>query len=827
MKQKSILYNTEYLKSVKANEEKYDWAKKLKDEAVEEAEFWVQKSDEELWNMMFGHTIKRSYTVRGDGVCQECGTPVPMQSWIVDAKRNPWKVECPHCKSLFPKNDFYAYYQSGLDRSGVFRYECADETLLTVDDTPGDCESTYRKGVDDGEGCIQGWCTQKRWYYVAHYLAKGQWQQLVVGGISSLANAYLLTGEPVYAHKAAILIDRVADLLPDFDYHREGLVYEMPGDSGYVTTWHDSNQELRSIVIAYDMIFEAMDKDEELAAFLKKQAERYEVPNPKNSIADVRYNIEERILKDIQKNPRKVTLNFPGSEMLHILIDFVLGTEESCARAVKQSKEVLQKATSVDGVTGERGIGGYSGFTANVALLLLEMLSLYEPEAIRDAVAECPNIQKTFRFFTDIYYLDKYYPNVGDTTYCGGSQPYFSGVDFVKRLAGRVMPGFNMYSLLWKMYEATGDEYYLGIIRRKAKDIPVQCDMGDANAEKILRVSKQNLPKIEKNSIRLDEWQLYALTSGKGDEQNILWMHTLPFMERHGHYDTLNVGFYSRGLDLMPDAGYPPVQFGGWFTDQAKWYRKPWVHNLVVIDRQEAYDSQYETEHFSQAEIRLWEDHAPLRAVCASIPGYRGTERYERLLCMLDVGAECIVFDLFQVKGGKEHIKLQHGSFGSLSTEGFASCDTLELDDTVLLSNLSGERDVKTSVCKAKWNTEDRYGLNGGRKVKLDYYDLTDERSLYRADMWVNAGPTLEQKEDSIGALLTVRSGKNDLSSCFESIFTAYESENPILGIEKLDMMHYRLALLEEQVEIQFHWDESIWIWARLERSGKEFVIES
>ena len=823
MKQKSILYHANYREAIKRNIEKYDWAKQMQKQAIGEAGFWVQKTDEELWNMMFGHTLKRSYTVRGDGVCQICGKPVPMQTWIVDAKRIPWKVECPHCGSLFPKNDFYAYYQSGLDRSGVFRYELADQTLLTADENPGDCESAYRLGIDDGEGCIQGWCTQKRWYYAAHYLAKGQWEQLVVGGIQSLANAYLLTGEPIYAHKAAILIDRVADLLPDFDYRREGLVYEMPGDSGYVTTWHNSNVELRGIVLAYDMIFEAMDKDEELAAFLKRQAERYEVPKPKNSIADIRFNIEERILKDILKNPRKVTLNFPGSEMLHILIDFVLGTDESCASAQKQARDVLQKAAGVDGVTGERGIGGYSGITAGIALLLLEMLSLYDADAVRDILAECSNIQKTFRFFTDIYYLDKYYPNVGDTTYFAGPQPYFSGVDFVKRFGNQAVAGFNMYSLLWKMYEATGDAYYLGIIQRKGLDTPVWCDVGDIHSDQIVNASRQALPPVGKTSIRLDEWQFYALAGGQEEKQNILWIHTLPWLERHGHYDTFNIGFYSHGLDLMPDAGYPPVQFGGWFTDKAKWYRRPWIHNLVVVDRQEEYNSDYSHHHPLRAEVKVWNPNPPFRAICLSAPGYRGTTRYERFLCMLDIGEDCIVFDLFRVEGGQEHIKLQHGSFGSLAVEGFACCDTLELDDSILLTDISGQRNVKTPICMAEWDTEDRYGLNEGQKVKLAYYDLTEERGLYRAAMWVNAGSTLEQREDSVGALLTVRNGEDGLRSCFESIFTAYETENPIRSIKKINPLHYRLQLAEDSVEVQFQWEEKIRAQVRFERSGEEY----
>ena len=31
----------------------------------------------------------------------------------------------------------------------------------------------------------------------------------------------------------------------------------------------------------------------------------------------------------------------------------------------------------------------------------------------------------------------------------------------------------------------------------------------------------------------------------------------------------MNLGLFARGLDLMPDLGYPPVQFGGWDSPRA------------------------------------------------------------------------------------------------------------------------------------------------------------------------------------------------------------------------------------------------------------------
>ena len=88
---------------------RYDWAKQTAQRVVQAAEFWRRMSDEELWGLMFGPTITRSWHVWSNGYCPACRKPVPMYNWRIDAVRQPWKVQCPHCGELFPKNDFAAF----------------------------------------------------------------------------------------------------------------------------------------------------------------------------------------------------------------------------------------------------------------------------------------------------------------------------------------------------------------------------------------------------------------------------------------------------------------------------------------------------------------------------------------------------------------------------------------------------------------------------------------------------------------------------------------------------------------------------------------------
>ena len=148
--------------------------------------------DEALWSLVFGNTITRSWMVWSDGHCPACLKDVNMYRWEIDPLQRPWKVRCPRCGELFPKNDFAAFYRSGLDDSGVFAPERADRELLVHQDSTSTGDRPPDFGVDDGEGYTDG---ERRWRFIGTYLVYGQWKGLVVAGIQRLAAAYVASRE--------------------------------------------------------------------------------------------------------------------------------------------------------------------------------------------------------------------------------------------------------------------------------------------------------------------------------------------------------------------------------------------------------------------------------------------------------------------------------------------------------------------------------------------------------------------------------------------------------------------------------------------------------
>ena len=121
-----------------------------------------------------------------------------------------------------------------------------------------------------------------------------------------------------------VLLDRVADLYPTFDFQAQALVYERPLATGYVSTWHDACEEIRELAMAYDQVYDGLTDDAELVAFLSAKAREHELENPKASFADIQRNIDDRLLRDTVTNSSKIHSNYPRTDIALATISTVL-----------------------------------------------------------------------------------------------------------------------------------------------------------------------------------------------------------------------------------------------------------------------------------------------------------------------------------------------------------------------------------------------------------------------------------------------------------------------------------------------------------------------
>lgn len=801
-KQGSTLYPIAVVRQLRDNVAEDSWAASVRDSLVKSAKPWMDKSDDELWDLMFGPGVTRSWMVWSNGHCPACGKNVPMYNWKCYALNKPWKVECPHCQEFFPKNDFLSFFKSGLDRKGVFDPARADRSLLFNTEHPDPADPKHKFGVDDGEGYVEG---DNRWRFIGAYQVYGQWKQAVLGGIRTLSATYLLTGDPVCAHKAAVMLDRVADLYPLFDFKAQAVVYERKlGSNGYVSTWHDACEETRELVMAYDMIFEAARDDADLVRFLSGKAREIGLENPKSSFADIQRNIEDRILRDPIAQRPKITSNYPRTEITVAIIYAVLGGGENKAAFDRTVDAMLEKATAIDGLTGEKGLAGYTAFTIQGLAMFLAEFGKADPDFLPRLLERHPRLKQTYRFHIDVHCLGRYYPTCGDAGAFASAHENYATMPLTTSFTSPTsFPSWtcappSCYSLLWNLFRCTGDVAYVQTLY-KANGGRLDGLPFDLYAEKPAEFRKavgdaidKHGPEIRLPSTNKQQWHLAVLRSGQGADARAVWLD-YDSGGAHSHADGMNLGLYAKGLDLMPDFGYPPVQFGGWDSPRARWYTMTAAHNTVTVDRANTSPGAGQT--------MLWADGQSLHAIRAAGPALNAGRRFERTVALIDVNStDCYVVDLFRVAGGKEQTRFMHSHFAEVSTSGLNMQPVPDFGHGTQMRNYRMDKQPRPER-HIDWIIQDHYGyLPEGRQVRVRCTDLTPDAQVGLVEGWVVAGQFDKTEERWIPRVAVRRQAPegSELESTFVAVIEPYETRPIASSIRRLPLLSADAKLLSD-----------------------------
>jgi predicted dehydrogenase len=785
----SLFLPSRLVRQVNQNAKQFPQIAKMREEIIAQAQPWLSFTDNQLWEMMFAPTIKRSWMVWSNGHCPSCKQSVPMYTWLIDPFAHRWKVTCPHCKDQFPKNDFEKFYRSGIDSQGLFDPKRADRSLLFNQSHPDPKDPLHKFGVDDGEGFVEG---DHRWRFIGAYLIYGEWKQLIVGGIVRLSAAYAVTGDKRYAHKAGILLDRVADVYPLHDFGKQGVMYEGAPRSGYVSTWHDACIETRQIALAYDMVHGALERDRALVTFLRAKAKQVTLPAPKTTTVEILANIERGLLQHPQENLDRIYCNYPQTEMTVAILKSVQNWEKNRNEVQKIFREVLTKSTAVDGVTGEKGLTGYAVFaTSNIA----NVLALYartEPKFLEELIQQHPRLYSMFRFYIDLWWRQRFYPAIGDCSSFGSPLTTYAALSFTQN------PGIapSMYSFLWEMYRVTKDAAFVQALYAtnggKADGLPYDMYETDPKGfqakvkEVILREGAYTTPP----SVNKQEWHLAMLRSGTGENERALWID-YDSGGYHSHADGMNIGLFAYGLDLLPDFGYPPVQFGGWDAPRSRWYMNTAAHNTVMVDEKNQRNKAGERAEGSgykglpAGETKLWIDGKGFRSM--RVEGREMVERaaqYERHVAMVDISADSsYVLDLFRVIGGESHTRALHSTFGTITTQGIDPKTSPSLPSTWQVRHAKQDANPKMGW-SVDWKIEDRRKVNTNpRDIHLRLTDLTEGAKACLAESWI--APNGYSGDDGEW-IPTVFTSNNARSTQFVSILEPYEKSPNVLEAKRL-----------------------------------------
>lgn len=186
-----------------------------------------------------------------------------------------------------------------------------------------------------------------------------------------------------------------------------------------------------------------------------------------------------------------------------------------------------------------------------------------------------------------------------------------------------------------------------------------------------------------------------SLGRGEGANQMQALLH---FSGNYGHHhlDSLNLGLWAKGREMLPDIGYT-------WTPMRPWATTTLSHNTVVVDRTPQGGSPGDGNL-----LCFVPDAGGLNMVeadgTASYQTVKGVDLYRRMLVTLPVGdTEAYVFDAFWCRGGSRHEWALHGD--------------AESDQTVTCSlPLAGRRDnllEEGDVWKMPETESDRYSPYG------------------------------------------------------------------------------------------------------------------
>ena len=803
-------YNAQRVANLRANIEKYDWAAQERDKAVVAAQPWVEKSDEELWRLIPSQKLPRTIDLtvtrrngrdRGAG-CPVCGEKIfesPHHgNWIVDFAV-PWKVKCSSCGTIFPTNNFGKFYESALDEHGCFDRDRGDNSLLFNTEHPDPDDPLHKWGVDDGWGCIDEDGNEFR--FIAVYTFR-LWRHIRRTILSPLVHAYLYTGDPIYAHKAGVILDRIADVYPDMDWAPYAALgwYHSDGGSGMGKVegriWECGT--IGVLARYYDIVADGLNDCPELLKFLAQKAQQYDLPGDKGTVEDLHRNIEDGLLRCGAQAimDRRIRGNHGHHEGAMAAVAMAFGRDPEMSQWLDWIfaadggglTGVIIGGISRDCVGSEAGPGYSLGWGSSIGRLA-DRLADFAPYDKHDIYRDFPTFRKTFTAPSDLIILGLSTPSIGDHGLHTGS---LQKTEVHPNSIARGYRYLRDPKLALLAYRANGNS--AEGLQRSIYDVDPYAIQNAIAAigEAAGRTGDEG------GSFNRTGYGLMSLEHGYEREGAALWMYYGITATPHGHKDRLNIGIYGFGLKLAPDLGYPEYASNRW-PKRWEWTSNTISHNTVLVD-------SYPQEANADGHPVFFKRLPGVSAnEVRSANVYKQCDTYARTIALISVGeGDAYALDIFRVRGGQDHLLSFHATPGeptltSLNTvkqpTGPYAGPDIEFAQRPAPSR-SGfwwlydvERDSAPPAYGAvDWHVPDGYwDSRAADNIHLRYHHFTpaDEVALCHGDppqRAAGAPRTLRY------VLARRRAAQPGLTSTFVSLYEPYKEQPLITSVQRLNL---------------------------------------
>ncbi len=448
----------------------------------------------------------------------------------------------------------------------------------------------------------------------------------VENSIHTLGLAYAFTGNEKYAQKAAVLLERLAEVYEGWIVHDWTHLYPADKPEGFAgkgSGWkiYDANM-LRNAAVTYNYIYNSGVLSE-----------------------DQKVKIEEKLFRVgadlLTALPPRTALANGAPKLLAgtAAIGRLLNDHDIIAYSVDGFNELLDEYFLEDGHWWE-GAPSYALMTLNTFYIIPEILQGYSDlvsysgdDAFQDLdLTGSPFIKRVFTALNNITFPDGSLPATNDSHVRAKVSPalaealytWYGGEDNLRHL----IESYN------GDLRTGGSEYAL---YKREPDIQTRLESGSTFAPKESHLA----PAVG----------LGVLRAGAPSRQTVLMLDYGPHGGSHGHPDKLNILFWANSAELLMDLGY--IHVG---DPLMRWIRSSVSHNLVVVDLRE--QSQ------TTGTLRTFSVSPGVQLISADAPGaYQGVgvTLYNRTSALVGLpGDDIYAVDIFRVKGGKIHDWILH-----------------------------------------------------------------------------------------------------------------------------------------------------------------------
>ncbi len=656
------LYKPKDIANARENLKRYEWARRIVEGWKRSADYAMQQDRDFFVDLIPELTPGTHYGQN----CPACVGDKSMQgeygfySWSITA---PDQLKCNRCGTVFPNDEYPETGVVECPRMGqtFTYYQPPAERALGPEATPEQRREHALRGLSQRQ--------QMTSLSSLIRLRKAQWAW---GQVLLLAKLYAVTEEVAYAERAAWILDRFAQVFPNYLYHSyDGSIADWPpaevaanmGEHGGggrfppdvirhaygLNQYEDYSQlhngfwgagrlsphgkgsdsgPLLNMTIAYDLIREA----------------RY--PDGKPVVTP---EMDKRIVADLiaagctdMEHWDSVSNKGVATFSLSAAVGLLLKQPERVHRALDGFHETLDSRYHFDGFYTES-----PAYAAHNFSNMRELPDLlygysdppdYQPEEGGRIEACNPFAEGRFHLamqsMVRMLAPGRRLPVIGDTVYNSGLSAIYAEV-----LAAR--SGGRYAGLLESVQDASlsdrGSEYSLWY---RAPDLQAEKEGG-------LPLRSEWFPG----------WHVAVLRGGRDTNDTALYLNgnenRWTTGTGHRHLDILSMSYYALGEELASDRGY--FSGSGQLTRDGRsgqrWTRDTLSHNLVVVDEksQAARDCGSNLELFGVA--------PGLEVVQAcGVEAYPQCDQYRRTCALIKTpGQQHYVVDFFRVTGGGCH----------------------------------------------------------------------------------------------------------------------------------------------------------------------------